>query len=143
MHPMKEDLLSGQSLKSSNEYQDNSRSTKVTKVSRSTRVRAREEDKKSSTLADKIITAFIVKRRKAIIDQEQDLDLVDYEESEKRLIIMALILASVLVIASTSLLIVQIPNWTTHQVKIVYPKTQTLKPSWLSSTPGELHNNLV
>ena len=45
---------------------------------------------------DKIIDAFTVKRRKAIIDLDQDSDLVDYEESQKRLFILATIFATIL-----------------------------------------------
>ena len=52
-----------------------------------------------------------VKRRKAIIDQDQDGDLVDYEESQRKLFILATIFATILGIIATTLLILQLPNW--------------------------------
>ena len=49
------------------------------------------EEEVREDVFDKIIDAFTVKRRKAIIDLDQDSDLVDYEESQKRLFILATI----------------------------------------------------
>ena len=116
MRSMKEDLLSKKSWKADNEYQVNSRSNKVTKVSRS--ANAREEAKNSSTLADKIISAFIVKRRKAIIDQEDaESDLVSYETSEERIIILGSILALLLCVISSLLLTLVVTNQ--HQTNIL------------------------
>ena len=69
------------------------------------------EEEVREDVFDKIIDAFTVKRRKAIIDLDQDSDLVDYEESQKRLFILATIFATILGIIATTLLILQLPNW--------------------------------
>ena len=59
------------------------------------------EEEVREDVFDKIIDAFTVKRRKAIIDLDQDSDLVDYEESQKRLFILATIFATILGIIAT------------------------------------------
>ena len=82
-----------------------------------------EEDLREDVF-DKIIDAFTVKRRKAIIDQEQDVDLVDYEESQRRLFILAIVSATILGITATTLLILQLPNWSFNQVVIYQFKVQ-------------------
>ena len=82
-----------------------------------------EEDLREDVF-DKIIDAFTVKRRKALIDQEQDDDVVDYEESQRRLFILAIISATILGIIATTLLIIQLPNWSFNQVVIYQPKVQ-------------------
>lgn len=80
-----------------------------------------EQEEPKEDVFDKIIDAFTVKRRKAIIDQEQDDDVVDYEESERRLFIMAIVLATIFSIVASILLILQVPNWSTNQVTIYQP----------------------
>ena len=56
--------------------------------------RCKNTGDESNTVADTIINAFIVKRRKALVDQEEfEIDIVSYETSEKRLIVLAAILA--------------------------------------------------
>ena len=82
-----------------------------------------EEDLREDVF-DKIIDAFTVKRRKALIDQEQDDDLVDYEESQRRLFILAIVSATILGITATTLLILQLPNWSFNQVVIYQFKVQ-------------------
>ena len=54
-----------------------------------------EEEETREDVFDKIIDAFTVKRRKPYFDQE-DQDLVDFEESRKRLFILAIISATIL-----------------------------------------------
>ena len=80
-----------------------------------------EQEEPKEDVFDKIIDAFTVKRRKAIIDQEHDDDVVDYEDSERRLFIMAIVLATIFSIIATILLIIQVPNWSTDQVTIYQP----------------------
>ena len=60
-------------------------------------------------VTDKVIKAFTVKRRKALIDQEEyEEDLVDYEVSVKRLFILVSSFATLLAMTSTILLVVWI-----------------------------------
>ena len=60
--------------------------------------------KEQENVTDAIIKAFIVKRRKAMIDQEDNQeDNVDYETSEQRLMILAIIFAFILTIFATIL----------------------------------------
>ena len=112
MDTLQEDLLSLESWKSADEYQVNSTRDNFTRAS------AREKDKKSSTLADVIIKALIAKRRKAIIDQEDaESDLVSYETSEKRIMILASILAVMLCVINSLLLTLVVTNQ--HQTNIL------------------------
>ena len=60
------------------------------------------EDKKDN-VADAIIKAFTVKRRQALIDQEDLNDNVDYETSVKRLFKLAIGLAMILAFIGTVL----------------------------------------
>ena len=74
-----------------------------------------EQDKlRKENVTDAIIKAFTVKRRKAMIDEEDnDDDNVDYETSERRLIILAIILAFIFIIFATimtSFLAKQLPK---------------------------------
>ena len=48
---------------------------------------------KSDAIADQIIKAFIVKKRQMLINQDDPLDNITYEESEQRLIFMGISLA--------------------------------------------------
>ena len=85
--------------------------------------RRAEEIEDKENFADKIIDAFTVKKRKTFIDQENNEDhLVSYEASEQRLLILALILATVLSVICTTLLIFQVPNWNGRSIVIVEPK---------------------
>ena len=60
--------------------------------------------KEQENVTDAIIKAFIVKRRKAMIDQEDNQeDNVDYETSEQRLMILAILFAFILTIFATIL----------------------------------------
>ena len=62
----------------------------------------RKDQVNKENVTDAIIKAFTVKRRKAMIDEEDnDDDNVDYETSERRLIILATILAFILIIFAT------------------------------------------
>ena len=51
---------------------------------------------KSDAIADQIIKAFIVKKRQMLINQDDPLDNITYEESEQRLIFMGISLATFL-----------------------------------------------
>ena len=69
-----------------------------------TKGKKQEEKEKvqRENVTDAIIKAFTVKRRKAMIDEEdKEEDNVDYETSERRLFILAIILASILIIFAT------------------------------------------
>ena len=84
----------------------------------------------SNTVADTIINAFIVKRRKALIDQEElESDLVSYETSEKRLIFLAAILALSLCLIISILLAPSITNWQQNNVLILDPTLTAKQPS--------------
>ena len=84
----------------------------------------------SNTVADTIINAFIVKRRKALIDQEEfEIDLVSYETSEKRLIVLAAILALSLCLIISILLALSVTNWQQNNVLILDPTLTTKQPS--------------
>ena len=81
---------------------------------------------RSNTVADTIINAFIVKRRKALIDQEEfAIDLVSYETSEKRLIVLAAILALSLCLIISILLALSVTNWQQNNVLILDPTLTT------------------
>ena len=62
-----------------------------------------ERDKEhKENVTDAIIKAFTVKRRKAMIDEEdKEEDNVDYETSARRLFILAIIFAAILIIVAT------------------------------------------
>ena len=63
-------------------------------------------------VTDAIIKAFTVKRRKAMIDEEdKEEDNVDYETSERRLFILAIILASILIILATIMTSILVKQW--------------------------------
>ena len=85
--------------------------------------RRAEEIEDKENFADKIIDAFTVKKRKTFIDQENNEEhLVDYETSEQRLLILALILATILSVICTTLLIFQVPNWIGKDIVIIEPE---------------------
>ena len=84
----------------------------------------------SNAVADRIINAFIVKRRKALIDQEEfEIDLVSYEASEKRLIILEAILALSLCLVISILLALSITFWRQNSVLILQPKLSYKEPA--------------
>ena len=83
-----------------------------------------EEEETREDVFDKIIDAFTVKRRKPYFDQE-DQDLVNFEESRKRLFILAIISATILCIVATSLLILQLPK--SNRILVLTPKMQQVK----------------
>ena len=84
----------------------------------------------SNAVADRIINAFIVKRRKALIDQEEfEIDLVSYEASEKRLIILEAILALSLCFVISILLALSITFWRQNSVLILQPKLSYKEPA--------------
>ena len=83
-----------------------------------------EPERLEEDIVDKIIDAFTVKKRKAFIDQENKEDhFVSYETSEQRLLILGISFAIILTFSSTTLLIIQVPNWfQSHRVLVLEPK---------------------
>ena len=83
-----------------------------------------EPERLEEDIVDKIIDAFTVKKRKAFIDQENKEDhFVSYETSEQRLLILGMSFAIILTFSSTTLLIIQVPNWFhSHRVLVLEPK---------------------
>ena len=70
-------------------------------------------------VTDAIIKAFTVNRRKAMIDEEdKEEDNVDYETSEQRLFILAIILASILIILATIMMSILVKQWSKTSVII-------------------------
>ena len=132
-------LSSLSSLNTENRY-DNSKSYSCfevdhndKEVERKTKgqvIRRKDTADESNTIADTIINAFIVKRRKALVDQEEfEIDIVSYETSEKRLIVLAAILSFFLCLIISILLAPSVANWQQNNVLILDPTLTTKQPS--------------
>ena len=65
---------------------------------------------KADEVADQIIKAFIVKRRKRLMDKDDPNDNISYEESEVRLIFMGITLATLFATISIILMITALQN---------------------------------
>lgn len=79
--------------------------------------------KEQENVTDAIIKAFIVKRRKAMIDQEDnEEDNVDYETSEQRLMILAILFAFILTIFATILTSLLVKQQSKTPI-IIHPST--------------------
>ena len=86
-----------------NQNNQNEISAPISKFQNNGNTKSNKKDQvQKGNVTDAIIKAFTVKRRKAMIDEEDnDDDNVDYETSEQRLIILAIILAFILIIFAT------------------------------------------
>ena len=79
---------------------------------------------KSDEVADKIIRAMIVKRKKRWIDKDDQNDNISYEESELRLIFMGITSATLLASISMILMITVLQNNSPIRVQIIQPTTK-------------------
>ena len=86
-----------------NQNNQNEISAPISKFQNNGNTKSNKKDQvQKGNVTDAIIKAFTVKRRKAMIDEEDnDDDNVDYETSEQRLIILAIIVAFILIIFAT------------------------------------------
>ena len=84
-----------------------------------------DEEVQQEDVTDMFIKVFIVKKRKALIDQEDvEDDIVDYEESVRRLFVLVTSFATMLAVTNTIMLIIFVrPHWfeTTKVVKQSLP----------------------
>ena len=95
----------------------------------------RKGDKETTTadeVADKIIKAFIVKRKKRLIDKEDKNDNLSYEESEVRLIFLGIALATMLASISIILSIMALQNNSPIRLQIIQPKIKDTNLKFLS-----------
>ena len=90
-------------------------------------------------VTDQIINAFTVKRRKAMIDQDDhEQDNVDYETSVQRLFKLAIVLALAMAMISTALLI---KHRSQGPILILYPETHQESPRQMYPHLALLFNN--
>ena len=87
---------------------------------------------KADQVADQIIKAFIVKRKKRLIDKEDQNDNISYEESELRLIFMGITLATLLISISMILMIMALQNNSQIRLQINLPTTKDTDLKFLS-----------
>ena len=87
---------------------------------------------KADNLADQIIKAFIVKRKKRLIDKEDQNDNISYEESEVRLIFMGITLATLFASISVILMIMGLQNNSPNKLQIIRPVTKNARLKFLS-----------
>ena len=86
-------------------------------------------DSNKENVIDKIIDAFIVKRRKALIDQEDyEEDIIDYEASVQRLFGLAIGLALTLALMGTALLGLLVNQWSGRSIVVLEPNIPQVSP---------------
>ena len=87
---------------------------------------------KADQVADQIIKAFIVKRRKRLMDKDDPNDNISYEESEVRLIFMGITLATLFATISMILMITALQNNSQIKLQIILPTTKDANLKFLS-----------
>ena len=87
---------------------------------------------KADQVADEIIKAFIVKRKKRLIDQDDQNDNISYEESELRLIFMGITSATLLASISMILTIMALQTYSPIRLQASLPSTKDVKLKFLS-----------
>ena len=88
-----------------------------------------DNDSNKENVIDKIIDAFIVKRRKALIDEEDyEEDIIDYEASVQRLFGLAIGLALTLALMGTALLGLLINQWSGRSIMVIEPNIPQVSP---------------
>ena len=107
-----------------------------------------DEEVQQEDVTDMFIKVFIVKKRKALIDQEDvEDDIVDYEESVRRLFVLVTSFATMLAVTNTIMLIIFVrPHWfeTTKVVKQSLPSNIHSFQSLSSpSSPRALKNDIA
>ena len=100
------------------------------------KLKIQNEDKvRKENFTDALINAFVVKRRKAMIDQEDiEEDNVDYETSVRRLYVFAITLAIFLVCLATLLTSILSEKWFKTST-IIIQKSPLKRESQLHSVP--------
>ena len=87
---------------------------------------------KADNVADQIIKAYIVKRKKRLIDKEDQNDNISYEESEVRLIFMGITLATLFASISMILMNMGLQNNSPNKLQIIRPVTKNARLKFLS-----------
>ena len=87
---------------------------------------------KADQVADEIIKAFIVKRKKRLIDQDDQNDNISYEESELRLIFMGITSATLLASISMILTVMALQTYSPKGLQVSLPSTKNVQLKFLS-----------